>query len=637
MPVMATVFALAGAACVLLFASSSRSAPTGSEHEPIRYVGGVSIAPTPHDGRLRPAIGVANYQTFRANRTHPERADGYGWTYNHAPMLAYWNDTFYQEYLSNPVDEHIAPGHTLVVTSRDGRNWSQPAVVFPAYEPPPGTPMPPGYNGYMMHQRMGFYVAPNGRLLVLGFYGHAEDPFGKGGIGRVVREAHKDGAYGPIYFIRYSSQAEWNEANTSYPLYARSPDRGFVEACEALLADRLMTFQWWDEDHGPPGFYPLEKAGQALCFYHRGVASDAPECGKAASRDGQVVALWKWSLCALSADEGRSFSTPVKVPTIIMDGAKIWGQRTSDGRYALVYNPTTYSEHRYPLAIVTGDDGIVFDDLLLVHGEVPPRRFFGRWKDFGPQYVRGIAEGNGNPPGGAMWVTYSVNKEDMWVSRIPVPVRCRVEGPVADGFDDMESGGHVRDWDIYSPLWAPVRVVDFPSASSKSLELRDEDPYDYAHAVRVFQEGAKAEISCRILARQANTGSLEIEVLDRFGNRPVRLRFGDDGRISAVDGDATVDLQPYEPNRWYKLDLSVDAAPFGHYDASIDGRTVLRKAALAEAVLSVERLSLRTGPYRDQPTRQTENERPHPPLPGGDEPAPLAVYNIKDVRAIAGR
>lgn len=623
MPGLTISLGLTCLVCALLLLRGPSFAQTGSEHEPVRYVGGVSIDLAPHEGRLRPAIGVANYQTFRANRTHPERAEGYGWTYNHAPMLAYWNDTFYQEYLSNPVDEHIAPGHTLILTSRDGRNWSQPAVVFPAYEPPPGTPMPQGYNGYMMHQRMGFYVAPKGRLLALGFYGHAENPFGEGGIGRVVREAYQDGAYGPIYFIRYSSHGRWNEANTRYPLYTRSPDQGFVEACEALLADRLMTLQWWDEDHGPEGFYPLEKGGQALCFYHR--------------RDGKVVALWKWALCALSADGGQSYSDPVKVPTLTMDGAKIWGQRTADGRYALVYNPTVHGEHRYPLAMVTGDDGIIFDDMLLVHGEVPPRRFFGRWKDYGPQYVRGIAEGNGNPPADAMWITYSVNKEDMWVSRIPVPVRYRVEGPVVDSFDDMETGGHVRDWNIYSPRLAPVSVVDFPSADSKSLELRDQDPYDYARAVRVFQEGARAEISCRVLARQSDSGLLEIEVVDRYGNRPVRLRFGDDGRIGAIDGNALVELQAYRPNTWYELEIAVDAAPFGHYSVSIDGRTVLTDAAIAEAVLSVERLSFRTGPYRDQPTRQTDNERPHPPLPDGDEPAPLAAYHIKDVRAASFR
>ncbi|MCX5759337.1 MAG: hypothetical protein NTU83_12670, partial [Candidatus Hydrogenedentes bacterium] len=448
--------------CFLLLLQLPSSAQTGSEHEPVRYVGGVSIDPAPHDGRLRPVVGVANYQTVRANRAHPERADAFGWTYNHAPMLAYWNDTFYQEYLSNPVDEHIAPGHTLLVTSRDGRNWSQPVVAFPAYTPPRGVRVPKGYHGYMMHQRMGFYVAPNGRLLVLGFYGHAEDPFGPGGIGRVVREVSKDGTFGPIYFIRYASHGKWNEKNTSYPFYTHSTDTGFVEACDAFLANRLMMLQCRDEDPGPEGFYPVKGDLEALSFYHR--------------LDGKVVALWKWSMCALSADEGQSFSTPVKAQTFTMDGAKFWGQRTADGRYALVYVPTTHSEHRYPLAMVTGDDGIIFDDLLVVHGEVPPRRFFGRWKDFGPQYIRGIEEGNGIAPDNAMWITYSVNKEDMWVSRIPTPVRYHVEGPIADDFSKMQTGGTIPDWNIYSPQWAPVRIVDFPSATEKSLELRDEDP-----------------------------------------------------------------------------------------------------------------------------------------------------------------
>ena len=129
--------------------------------------------------------------------------------------------------------------------------------------------MPKGSDGYMMHQRMGFYIAPEGRLLVLAFYGHAEDPFGKGGIGRVVREAYPDGTYGPIYFLRYSSHTDWNETNTSFPFFKTSTDKGFIEACEALLADKLVTRQWWDEDRGLDGFYPPMKAGQAFSYYHR--------------------------------------------------------------------------------------------------------------------------------------------------------------------------------------------------------------------------------------------------------------------------------------------------------------------------------------------------------------------------------
>lgn len=590
----------------------------GSGQEPIRYVGGVSIDPAPHDGRLRPAVGVANYQTFRANRSHPEQAEGYGWTYNHAPMLAHWQGRFWQEYLSNPVDEHRPPGHTLLLSSPDGRTWGQPQVLFPAYEPPAGTALPEGATGYMMHQRMGFYTAPDGRLLALGFYGHSEDPFGPGGIGRVVREVHPDGSVGPIYFIRYSSHAGWNEGNTSYPLYTHSPDPGFVAACEALLADRLRRLQWWDEDRGLDGFYGgVKEAGSALSFYHRA--------------DGQVVALWKWARAALSADEGATFIPPVRLPTITIDGAKMWGQRTPDGRYALVYNPTTYSEHRYPLAVITGDDGIIFDDLLVVHAEVPPRRFFGRYKDYGPQYVRGIAEGNGAPPDGGMWITYSMNKEDMWVTRIPVPVRGTVEGPVADDFDGCPPGGHVPDWNVYSPLWAPVSVVD--TAAGGALELRDEDPYDYAKAVRVFPEGRQAAVSLLVHAGQAGPGMLDLEVLDRFGNRPVRLRFGEDGMARATAGNDVVELQPYRPGAWHQVEIAVEAAPFGHYSVRIDGRPALEGAPLAEAALSVERLCLRTGPYRDEPTRQTDNEAPHDPLPGGDERAPAAVFHVRQVRA----
>ena len=621
MPEPTALFAATSLLLALLLLPATATAQTGTEHEPVRYIGGESIDLGPHDGRLRPAIGVANYQTVRVNRTHPEQADGHGWTYNHASTLAYWNGGFYQQYLSNPIDEHKAPGHTLVLTSPDGRNWGPPTVVFPAYEAPPGTPMPKRAKGYMMHQRMGFYVAPNGRLLVLAFYGHAEDPFMKGGIGRVVREAYKDGSYGPIYFIRYTSHANWNESNTAYPFFTRSDDAGFVQACEALLADKLMTLQWWDEDRGPKGFYPIEKAGQALCFYHR--------------KDGRTVALWKWSLGGLAPDGGASFSDPVKLPTLTMDGAKVWGQRTPDGRYALVYNPTTHGEHRYPLAIVSGDDGILFDTMLLVHGEVPPRRFFGRWKDFGPQYVRGIAEGNGTPPGNAMWITYSANKEDIWVSRIPTPLRYQVEGDIDDTFDDMETGGKVVDWNIYAPKWAPVRVAEFPSAESKSLELRDEDPYDYAKAVRVFQEGTKAEIRLRICPRQSGHGMLDIEVLDRYGNRPIRIRFDSDGQIKANDGSTSTNIQAYGPGKWYDIDIAIDATPFGTYSLSIDGKKVLEKAALAEAVLSVERLSFRTGPYRSQPTRETRNQKKHDPLPGADEPVPVAAYNIKNVQAVA--
>lgn len=340
----------------IALASANASAQTGSASEPVRYVGGVTVHQAAHEGQLRPAVGVESFQVMRANRTHPEMADNFGWTYNHAPMLVYWNGRFYLEYLSNPTGEHVPPGQTLVATSVDGRHWEFPKVVFPVYELRP--PDPKGTA--MMHQRMGFYIAPDGRLLVIAFYGHAPNPFRAGGIGRVVREVYRNGSFGPIYFLHYNTRSGWGESNTGYPFYTRSGDAGFVQACESILGNRLMREQWWDEEgEYEDDFFAVKSEGsqEAFNWYHR--------------KDGTLVGLWKWSRAALSTDEGITWSQPVKVPTLVMAGAKISGRRTSDGRYALIYNPAQDGYHRWPLAIVTGDDGVIFDNMLYVQGEVP--------------------------------------------------------------------------------------------------------------------------------------------------------------------------------------------------------------------------------------------------------------------------
>ena len=536
-------------------------------------MGGPRVDQRAHDGQLRPAIGVESFQVLRANRTHPELADNFGWTYNHAPMIVYWNGRFYIEYLSNPVGEHIAPGQTFLSSSVDGRHWDAPKVVFPIYKLQP--PDPPGTA--MMHQRMGFSIAPDGRLLALAFYGHAPDPFGPGGIGRVVREIHKDGSFGPIYFLRYNTRPGWGESNTGFPYYKRAKDAGFIRACDALLGNRLMREQFWDEEELYEGdFFSVKSRGsqEAFNWYHR--------------RDGKLVGLWKWSMAALSSDEGRTWSRPVKVPTLQMTGAKISGRKTSDGRYALLYDPNVDDDHRWPLAIVTGDDGVIFDNMLCVQGEVPPRRFAGRYKDFGSQYNRVVEEGNGQTPGPHLWVTYSMNKEDIWVSRIPVPVRDRVTGPIHDTFDGLTAGGPVTNWNIYSPKWCPVGVADFPSATNKSLELTDKDPYDYARAVRVFPESKSVTVQFKIHAALSQGGRLEIEVTDRFGSRPVRLVLAEDGQIKIVDGAELLGLASYQSDRWYDVKIKIDIAK-GSFDVSLDGKPAASTAAFAEYVKSVER------------------------------------------------
>ncbi len=576
---------------------------TGTVAEPVAYVGGEICNPRLHEGGFRYAIGVENIQVMRANRTHPEEAEDYGWTYNHAPNITYWQGKFYLEYLSNPVDEQQPPGQTLLVTSVDGRRWSKPVVAFPPYKAPEGVTIPKPYYGYIMHQRMGFYTAPDGRLLLLAFYGHSYNPFKEGGIGRVVREIYPDGSMGPIYFIRYSSHTKWDASNTAYPFYTQSKDKGFRKACEALLADRLKTLQWIDEDRGLDGFYTLKDSinrVQATNWYHR--------------QDGKVVALWKWSYAALSADEGQTWSTPVRVPSLIMAGGKQWGQRTSDGRYAICYNPIETQPYRYPLITITSDDGIRFDSMCVVHGEVPPRRFFGENKDFGPCYVRGITEGEQQPKDQNMWLTYSVNKEDIWVARVPLPVRTTWKGPVNDRFDQILPHDVIPNWNLYRPKWANV------FADGRSLCLTDSDRYDYARAIRVFEQGKRVNIRLRLKVVTENGEPFEIDVTDRHGERMLSLSLKDGVICSQQQTLAT-----YHPNEWMDINLTLDT----------DKRTFTcfgRTLPALHAVTSVERISFRTGTWRNLPNRQTPNQEKQPPLPLCDERGNYSLYLLQHLQ-----
>jgi hypothetical protein len=584
---------------------------------PVQYIGKVTANMDYHHGQLQPVVGVQHHQVLRANRSHPEWAEDFGWTYNHAPMLAYWRGKFYLEYLSNPVGEHISPGQTLMTTSMDGIKWEKPHVVFPQYqltedvEIADGNLLSAGMNA-VMHQRMGFYLANNGKLLVLGFYGFCPTPKHKPndgrGIGRVVREILPDGAYGPIYFIRYNRHAGWNEGNTYFPFYIESPDPAFREASEALLADKLVTLQWWEEDRSPDGYYAVE-GYRALSYYRR--------------LDGQIVALWKSSKTAVSSDKGNTWSSVEDVPSLIMAGAKIWGQQTSDRKYALVYNPSPTGTHRWPLAVVTGEDGVIFDNLLLVGGDVAPRRYDGQHKDYGLNYVRGIEASDGSPLRGSLWITYSMNKEDIWICEIPIPVRDRMDSHVHDVFNEMKSGSHVIGWNIYSPLWAAVTVADYPSTMDKSLELTDQDPYDYAKAERIFPESRKVTIRCRVLAEQSDYGQLFIECCNGRGTIPLRILFDSNGYIRLLNQGFYVDVQPYTAGSWYDLQLSIDAV-LQNYELTIG--EFKKTFRFISPVWSVERIAFRTGPTRREPNLETRVLGSD--AAGADEPVQAARYYI---------
>jgi hypothetical protein len=359
--------------------------------------------------------------------------------------------------------------------------------------------------------------------------------------------------------------------------------------------------------------------------------------------------MWKGRWMALADKWERGHFKAVGMgKDIYYSGAKIWGQQTSDGRYAMVYNPVL--EGRNPLSVITSDDGLDFNTYFLnAHAEAPPVRSGGHSKDGGGSgYIRGIIPGNGTTPDKAMWLTFSSNKEDIWVSRVPVPIRGTVKGEINDSFENMKAGGIVENWNIYSGIWTPISVVK--NKAGKVLRLQDKDPYEYAKAVRVFPESTLNNISFKLCANQIGSGSgdIEIEVLNYKGQRPVRIKLqGKSGRIKANKGLNMTDVASFTAGQWLKLDISVDTVT-GVYDLKINGKEIVSDAAFAEAltfadkpypskfrVPTVERIEFRTGGYRmTDYTRYGSGDngcvKGGGDLPGADEPVNNAVFDIDD-------
>jgi hypothetical protein len=483
------------------------------------------------DGGLPPAIGVRNIQVFRASRDKPDLTDGKGWTYNHHVDMACWKGRLYVAWSSGEKDEDTWPWREVYSTSSDGINWSAPAELFP--------------QGVSNPLRVHFFHAPNGRMLAIDGLRRGEVKLtDKNRDTLVVREILADHALGPCFTLLTSTPVLGSE------FFTNSADKGFVEACNQLLANRPFLEQqdygallgdrrmkWHESDDKNMTF-------KAFSFFHR--------------KDGALVGICKKGWVAISTNDGDTWSKPVVPQSLVTGTGKVWGQRTPDGRYALVYNPD--HKNRFPLVIVTSDDGLAFHDMRVVHGELPLQRYVGLNKNVGPQYVRGISEwsNDGSWKDDAVWVAYSVNKEDIWISRIPLT-------------------NSADAWNTYSPKWAPVSLT-----KTEGVTLEDQDPYDYARAFQVFPVITKVTVSFDVFTSEAGNAPLEIELLSGSTSRcPVRWE------LTSKD---------FNGNR---LPCRIEAdTQTGKFTLFLSGEPVVKNAPLSEPTAAFTGISFRTSPPR---------------------------------------
>jgi hypothetical protein len=286
-------------------------------------------------------------------------------------------------------------------------------------------------------------------------------------------------------------------------------------------------------------------------------------------------------------------------------------------------------------------DGHKFDNMLCLHGEVPPMRHYGWAKNQGPQYIRGIFEGNGNPPGTHIWLTYSVNKEDMWVSRTHVPITGVVSQHVNQDFQSVNSESDLEWWNLYNPQWAPVSVVTVPGSNNKVLQLSDEEPYDYACAERAFPPSSNATIEFSLMVRRQGKDILEFELHNEESQRALRLRF--DVRLDGLNFDlGGVEPVPvsFQMNRWYDVKLVFDCSK-SKYDFWLNGKKSRENIEFDIEVPTLERMVFRTGSWRSDVRQFLLKGQPSGPgmdtenLAAAGEKVARSVFWIDQVKTTA--
>ena len=238
--------------------------------------------------------------------------------------------------------------------------------------------------------------------------------------------------------------------------------------------------------------------------------------------------------------------------------------------------------------------------------------------------MRGIPEGMDRPEDN-LCIVYSVNKEDIWIAHIPVPI-CGQETQ-EELHEDLSLPKTVDFWNLYSPKWARAEQTE------TGLRMCDSDPVDYCRAERLLPLSSHCSISLTLTPEQADHGCLYGELCTPEGASAVRFIFREDGKLY-LRTTTEVPVAEYKSGTPVTLTLEADCTTF-FFTLAINGEPLrepdgtIKQFHFMRAANQLSRLVLRTGPYLHTPTLDMDPEvLPENILPDSDEPVKEAAYVI---------
>ncbi len=418
--------------CLVAAAASVAAASAGGAEPPVRWT--VSKATGPGTAAGFPVL--AGVEHFEVMRVRPETG-----TYSHHPHILHDGRRFHATW-SNHLCQEDGPGQRVLhATSADGRRWSAPAECFP-----PLGPVEAAYGGWNLVLTANGLHLLDGRVVAVAGINACGDGHDRASRvhgsrpchGNVARSIGADGSLGPLFML-HGDPPPAVEGHAHGIAGADDPRFAGIAARLTALRHRPDNCPSWSFRPSGPGLEDYAVGtGNWKSFGHTMLAADGhrvcePTSYRRAS-DGKAVRLFRdlrrsGRLYASVFDETARNWSPIR-PTGIPDAASRSAAGTLPDGSAYVIGNLTWGaiegrrRRRDPLVLAVSRDGITFDRAWALRSGAPPVRHT-RPPAGAPRTIKlgkgpGFQYPHATVVGKALWVIYSVGKEDVAVTCVPL-------------------------------------------------------------------------------------------------------------------------------------------------------------------------------------------------------------------------
>lgn len=343
-------------------------------------VPGISSDPSQVDWRGLPALRGRRALVFRG--VEKESA------FAHHPFIVFWDGRFFAQWNDGYVGEDYPGQRVRYTLSRDALQWDLPIDLT-------------GRESDRRFTACGFWIRGNEMFALAALRDASGGP-------KTNRE--------PVLFAyRWDKQVQ------------QFGEREIVakDFFAGNVPQRTPDGEWLILGKGGTGSWgPMKAAKGGVKSVSDWTIRDMPGAGKLEEAEwytlpnGHLVANFRtrgtkpfYLARCYSTDSGETWSEPV-VTNFPEQGSRHHGLRLSNGLYALLVNPAPTG--RIPFSIALSRDGLVYDRITNVRAEETAARWPGRSKGKGYQYMRGYEHD------GKLYTIYSINKEDIEVTIIPI-------------------------------------------------------------------------------------------------------------------------------------------------------------------------------------------------------------------------